>query len=108
MYATLISAHSSTAAPLIQPDHHPKPILGDARTKSGFTQAAAKDRPAGGDGLNHPSIFVVRRPNISTSIVELIGHAIQSQQSAATAKAQATFDELLARCFDQGTKSCPT
>lgn len=30
-------------------------------------------------------------------------HSIQSQQSAATAKAQATFDALLARCFAQGT-----
>ena len=27
--------------------------------------------------------------------------SIQSQQSAATAKAQATFDALLARCFAQ-------
>lgn len=106
MYATLISAHSSTAAPLIQPDHHPKPILGDACTKPGFVQAAAKDRPGGRNGLNHSSILVAQRINISTNIVELMGHAIQSQQSAATvtANAQATFDELLARCFDQGTK----
>jgi adenine-specific DNA-methyltransferase len=70
MYATFIPAHSSTAAPLIQPDHHPKPILGDVRTKPGFAQAATKDRPVGRDGLNHPSIFVVRRPNISTINVE--------------------------------------
>jgi type I restriction enzyme S subunit len=34
--------------------------------------------------------------------------AIQSQQTAATAKAQATFDALLARTFDQVTKPCPT
>lgn len=30
-------------------------------------------------------------------------HAIQSQQSAATAKAQAAFDALLARCFTPAT-----
>lgn len=34
--------------------------------------------------------------------------SIQSQQTAATAKAQATFDALLARCFAQETKPCPT
>ena len=34
--------------------------------------------------------------------------SIQTQQSAATAKAQATFDALLARSFDQVTKPCPT
>lgn len=34
--------------------------------------------------------------------------SIQSQQSTATAKAQATFDAMLAKCFDQGTQTCPT
>lgn len=34
--------------------------------------------------------------------------SIQSQQSAATAQAKAAFDALLARCFDQGIKPCPT
>jgi type I restriction enzyme S subunit len=33
--------------------------------------------------------------------------AIQVQQSTATAKAQAAFDALLAKCFDQGTQACP-
>lgn len=34
--------------------------------------------------------------------------SIQSQQSTAAAKAQATFDALLARCFDQGIQACRT
>jgi type I restriction enzyme S subunit len=34
--------------------------------------------------------------------------AIQVQQSTATAKAQAAFDALLAKCFDQGAQTCPT
>ncbi len=33
--------------------------------------------------------------------------SIQAQQSAATAKAQATFDALLARCFDQNKQPTP-
>ena len=35
-------------------------------------------------------------------------NSIQSEQAAATATAQATFDALLAGCFDQGIKPCPT
>lgn len=34
--------------------------------------------------------------------------ALTTQQSAATAKAQATFAALLARCFDHGAQTCPT
>lgn len=34
--------------------------------------------------------------------------SIQSQQSNATAKAQAAFDALLAKSFDQGATPCPT
>lgn len=34
--------------------------------------------------------------------------SIQSLQSTATAKAQAAFDALLAKCFNQGAKTCPT
>jgi type I restriction enzyme S subunit len=34
--------------------------------------------------------------------------SIQTQQSTATAKAQAAFDALLAKCFDQGPQTCLT
>ena len=78
-------------------------LLGRAFTEYATAESVRASMPK----LNRESLFKYQLPVPPVKLQDMFAvnadavQSIQSQQSAATAKAQATFDALLARCFAQ-------